>query len=407
MKRSGIKRYVNSLVVIAALGYFVDIYDLILFSIVRIPSLKALGLSGSDLFNTGVMLLNAQMAGMLIGGIFWGILGDRKGRVSVLFGSILLYSLANIANGMVHSIPAYAVWRFIAGVGLAGELGAGITLVAETLPKETRGWGTMIIASVGISGAVLAGAVAQVFDWRVAYFIGGALGIGLLFLRMSAFESGMYTSIENQDSKKRGNFFALFTSARRFSKYLKCIIIGLPTWFVIGILITFSPEFAKAMGLSFEVSAGQAVMWAYGGLVLGDILSGVLSQVWRSRRVVVLFFLALTISATSIYLSMPYSGPLSFYLMCGALGLSVGYWAIFVTIAAEQFGTNLRATVATTVPNFIRGSIIPLTALFAYSKGTIGILKGGLALGLGCVALAAWAVFLMEETFGKELNYTE
>ncbi|NBV42288.1 MFS transporter, partial [bacterium] len=211
MKRSGIKRYVNSLVVIAALGYFVDIYDLILFSIVRIPSLKALGLSGSDLFNTGVMLLNAQMAGMLIGGIFWGILGDRKGRVSVLFGSILLYSLANIANGMVHSIPAYAVWRFIAGVGLAGELGAGITLVAETLPKETRGWGTMIIASVGISGAVLAGAVAQVFDWRVAYFIGGALGIGLLFLRMSAFESGMYTSIENQDSKKRGNFFALFT----------------------------------------------------------------------------------------------------------------------------------------------------------------------------------------------------
>jgi MFS family permease len=398
--------YVNALVVIAALGYFVDIYDLILFSIVRVPSLKSLGLTGTALFDTGVLVLNAQMAGMLLGGILWGILGDRRGRLSVLFGSILLYSTANIANGFVHSVDAYLIWRFIAGIGLAGELGAGITLVTETLPKETRGWGTMMIASVGISGAILAGTVAELFDWRMCYWIGGGLGFLLLLLRVGAYESGLYKSVQHA-GVSRGRFISLFTSWKRFFKYLRCILIGLPTWYVIGILVTFSPEFAKTLGIVGNVSAGRAVMVAYGGLVVGDVASGILSQILKSRRKVVAVFLGMAIMTTAAYFYLPIHSVRHFYWACFGLGVSVGYWAIFVTVAAEQFGTNLRATVATTVPNFIRGSIIPLTALFAYWKPQLGIVGSGVSVGILCIGLAFSALFAMEETFGKELDYIE
>ena len=252
-------------VIVAALGYFVDIYDLLLFSIVRVPSLHALQVPDDQLLSKGIYLINMQMAGMLIGGIFWGILGDKKGRLSVLFGSILLYSAANIANGFVTNIDQYALLRFIAGIGLAGELGAGITLVAEVLPKEIRGYGTSLVASVGVLGAVLAYFVADMYDWRIAYFIGGGLGLALLVLRFNVFESGIFKHIKEKNTS-RGNFFMLFTSKKRLLKYLRCIMIGLPIWFVIGILITFSPEFGKAIGLTEPVNAGKAVMFSYIGL---------------------------------------------------------------------------------------------------------------------------------------------
>lgn len=400
------RRILSLPVIVAALGYFVDIYDLVLFSIVRVPSLKALGLSGQELIDRGVFLLNMQMAGMLVGGVVWGVLGDRKGRLSIMFGSILLYSLANIANGMVTTLPAYAALRFMAGIGLAGELGAGITLVSEVLHKSVRGYGTMVVASVGVSGAILANFVAKSFEWRNAFYIGGALGLLLLVTRISVAESGMFRQMESAVVRK-GNFLSLFTDRRRFGRYLHSILIGIPTWFVVGIPITFSPEFAKALGVTGAVSAGNAVMFCYLGLVFGDFASGLLSQLLRSRRKVVFIFLLLTVAGVAWYFLAGGVSPALFYGICAFLGFGSGYWAIFVTIAAEQFGTNLRATVATTVPNFVRGMVVPITMLFQLCRKEFGLQPGAIAVGALCLVIALFSLWRLEETFHKDLDYFE
>jgi MFS family permease len=393
-------------VIIAALGYFVDIYDLVLFSIVRVPSLKALGLQGQELIDQGVFLLNMQMAGMLVGGILWGVLGDRKGRLKIMFASIFLYSLANLLNGLVSTLPAYALLRFIAGVGLAGELGAGITLVSEVLHQSVRGYGTMLVASIGVSGAILANFVAKAFDWRNAFFIGGVLGLLLLLTRISVAESGMFKQMATAQVSK-GNFLSLFTSRERFSRYLHSILIGIPTWFVVGVLITFSPEFAKALGVSGAISAGNAVMFCYLGLVFGDLASGMLSQLLKSRKQVVLIFLLLTIAGIAWYFLARGVSPTLFYAICAFLGFGSGYWAIFVTIAAEQFGTNLRATVATTVPNFVRGMVVPITLLFQFCRKQFGLEAGALLVGALCLAIALFSLWRLQETFHKNLDYFE
>lgn len=393
-------------VIIAALGYFVDIYDLLLFSIIRIESLKSLGVAEANLLNDGVYLLSVQMGGLLVGGILWGVLGDKKGRISVLFGSILIYSLANIANGFVTTVEQYAILRFIAGIGLAGELGVGITLVAEVLPKEIRGYGTSLVAGVGMLGAVLAYFVTEFVEWRVAYFIGGGMGLVLLVMRVKVFESGIFTNVKGQAVSK-GNFFQLFTTRKRFFKYIRCILIGVPVWFVAGILMTFAPEFGKALNLDGPVEAGKAVMWEYVGLTIGDIFSGILSQYFRSRKKVVFLFLLLASVLIAIYLFVPLKLTVIFYTLCVFLGFAAGYWALFVTIAAEQFGTNLRATVATTVPNFVRGSIIIMTPLFILFKDQFGILPGAGLVGLLAMGTALLGLWKMEETFGKDLNFVE
>jgi MFS transporter, putative metabolite:H+ symporter len=403
---SGWHKILSLPVIVAALGYFVDIYDLVLFSIVRIPSLKSLGLQGQDLIDKGVLVLNMQMVGMLLGGILWGVLGDRKGRLKIMFASILLYSLANLANGMVTSLPAYSALRFIAGVGLAGELGAGITLVSEVLHKSARGYGTMMVASVGVSGAILANFVAANFNWRNAFYIGGILGLLLLVLRISVAESGMFKEMARKQVSK-GNFLALFTDRKRFGRYVDSIMIGIPTWFVVGILITFSPEFAKALRVSGPVSAGNAVMYCYLGLVFGDFASGILSQVLRSRKKVILLFLALTFGGVCWYFTATGTTPSAFYGICIFLGFASGYWAIFVTVAAEQFGTNLRATVATTVPNFVRGMVVPITLLFQWARGHFGLEGGAIAVGALCMLIAFFSLYRLEETFHKDLDYFE
>jgi putative MFS transporter len=394
---------INAAVIVAALGYFVDIYDLLLFSIVRKPSLQSLGL---DTLDNGIFLINMQMAGMLIGGILWGVLGDKKGRLSVLFGSIFMYSLANIANGFVESLEAYAVWRFIAGIGLAGELGAGITLVAEILPKEKRGLGTMVVASVGLLGAVVAGFLAKMFDWRTCYFIGGGLGMALLLLRVGVSESGMFKQAITKEVS-RGNFFALFKNRKIFIRYMRCILIGFPTWFTVGVLVTFSPEFAKALGVEGTVVAGTAVMYAYAGLVFGDLASGLLSQILKSRIKVMFVFLALSAIVTFAYLNAYHVSVTMLYILCFALGFSNGFWVIFVTIAAEQFGTNLRATVTTTVPNFVRGSLVLIMFLFEAFKGYFGILYGAMIVGTFCITIALLFLNGMKETFHADLDYLE
>jgi predicted MFS family arabinose efflux permease len=401
-------RHVFSLpVIVAALGYFVDIYDLVLFSIVRVPSLKSLGLSGQELIDYGVFLLNMQMAGMLIGGIIWGILGDRKGRLKIMFGSIFLYSIANMLNGMVHSLHAYAVLRFIAGIGLAGELGAGITLVSEVLHRSVRGYGTMLVASVGVSGAILANLIANAYDWRKAFIIGGILGLLLLIARISVAESGMFRSMKDRATVARGNFLSLFSERKRFFRYLNSIMIGVPIWFVVGVLITFSPEFARALGATGPVSAGNAVMFCYLGLVFGDLSSGLLSQALKSRKKVVLLYMLLTVAGIGLYFLQGSRSPDFFYGVCFALGFGSGYWAIFVTVAAEQFGTNLRATVATTVPNFVRGMVVPITLLFQYFRQYLGLQGGALAIGAICVTAGFLALWALEETFHKDLDYYE
>lgn len=393
-------------IIVAALGYFVDIYDLILFSIVRIKSLKSIGVLEADLLSQGVLLLNMQMAGMLLGGILWGILGDKKGRLSVLFGSIFLYSAANIANGLVNTVELYAILRFVAGIGLAGELGAGITLVSEVMPKETRGYGTMIVATIGILGAIVAALVGDLFDWRIAYFVGGGLGVLLLFLRISVYESGMFSQIRHKHVK-RGSFSTLFKSSSNTLKYLGCILIGVPIWYVIGILITFSPEFGKALGMAQIPDPGQAVMFAYIGLALGDFTSGFLAQFLKSRKKIAFTFILLTAFFITLYLLNRETTVGIFYANCMALGFATGYWAVFVTIASEQFGTNIRSTVTTTVPNFVRGAVVPLTFSFQYFKPTIGIIGSAALVGVVCIVTALLSLGFLHETHGKDLNYCE
>ena len=395
-------------ILLASMGYFVDIYDLLLFSIVRVPSLKSLGFDGQILTDKGILLLNVQMIGLLLGGICWGILGDKKGRLYVLFGSIFLYSVANIANGFVHNIETYAFWRFIAGFGLAGELGAGITLVSELMPMSKRGYATTIVASVGVSGAVVAFFVAELFDWRTSFFVGGGLGISLLLLRIGVAESGMFSK-SNESGAKKGDFLSLFTNKTRFLKYMRCIIIGIPLWFVVGILITLSPEFGKVLGVKGEVNAGAAVSWCYGGLVLGDIASGLLSQYLKSRIKVVLTFLLLTCISTIVFFTVKQLSLTAFYSICLILGFSVGYWVIFMTIAAEQFGTNIRATVTTTVPNFVRGAVVPISLLFQYLTGYFdgSIIHSAVVVATICFGLAFWSLNFVQDTFSKDLDYIE
>ena len=394
-------------VLIGALGYFVDIYDLLLFSIVRTKSLADLGVPPADSLTVGLALLSWQMWGLLGGGLLWGVLGDKRGRVSVLFGSILLYSTANIANAFVTTLGQYEFWRFVAGVGLAGELGAAITLVSETLPAKHRGYGTAVVAGVGLFGAVLAAYVGKNYSWRTAFIVGGVLGFALLLTRVSMLESGMFSRVRDE-TVKRGDLRMLFLSPPRLFRLVRCVLIGLPIWFVVGILVTGAPEFARAFHVTGEVTGASAVQWTYLGLVLGDLGSGVLSQWVGSRRKVVLWFLVLTTGLVVAYLAQSGGTSTQLYALCSAMGFGIGYWAVFVTIAAEQFGTNLRATVTTSVPNFVRGSVPLLTAAFIGLKGQgMSLVGSAMVVGGACLTLALASLWWMEETYGRELDYLE
>ena len=390
------------------MGYFVDVFDLLLFSIVRVQSLKSLHVPDANILSNGIFLINVQMAGLLIGGIVWGMWGDRMGRVSVLFGSILLYSIANILNGFVTSVDQYAILRFIAGLGLAGELGAGVTLASELLPREWRGLGTMFIASIGVAGAVFAAVIADVMDWRIAYIIGGVMGLCLLALRLQVRESSMFEMMSKGNKElKRGDIRILFRP-KSFKKYIAIIVMGMPEWAVIALFITFTPEFAKDFGMHIIPKAGTAVLFAYIGLVIGDMFSGILSQYLRSRlQTIAIFLVAMIISiAAYVYFGM-HATLQEYYGLCLLLGLPCGYWAMFVQIGAEQFGTNIRATVATTAPNMVRGSVIITTAAFQALIPILGVTHAGVTV-VGILIIAAFiAISTMKETFDADLDYIE
>ena len=391
-------------VLVGALGYFVDIYDLLLFNIVRIPSLQSLGLSPSE---AGPLLANWQMAGMLLGGILWGILGDRRGRTVLLFGSIALYSGATLANAFVQSFASYAFWRVLAGVGLAGELGGSMALVSELLPRELRGYGTMIVTTVGVFGAVVAGLTGKFLDWRVAYIIGGVLGFALLTLRVGVAESAMFKRKAAHDEIGRGNFLSLFTNFSRFRRYLCCILIGVPLWYAVGIVVAYCPEFATELGIQGTVTAGDGVLWTYFGLTVGDFLTGTLSQLLRSRKKVVVLGLVVSSGFLWAYFSAYGRSNVALYAIIFGLGVGLGYWAVFATMAAEQFGTNLRATTATTVPNFVRASLIPSTWIYLYLKDSHSGLHAAAITGAILVPIAFLALLGLRETYGVDLDYVE
>lgn len=405
----------NLVVLVASLGYFVDIFDLQLFNVISKASLRGIGVSDAIVLDQyDYLLFLWQMGGMLVGGLLWGILGDKKGRKSVLFGSIFLYSVANIANAFVVNLDQYILVRFLAGLGLAGELGAAITLVSEIMHKEHRGYGTMLIVTMGALGAVAAALLSHNTDiilglqpWQFAYVTGGGLGLLLLLLRVGTYESGFFDKMKDDVNVRKGDFLMIFRDKARFMRYMACVMIGLPVWYCIGILIKFSLTFSVMTGVVGEVDMGYVIMFTYIGLSVGDLLSGLLSQYLRSRKKVVLIYLAIT---TVLILFFVFARGLSvneFYFLVFLIGSATGYWALFVSIAAEQFGTNLRATVTTTVPNFVRGAVIPITLSFKALEATVGATGGALIVGAVCITLAIVATISVSETFSKDLDYLE
>lgn len=405
-----LKHLLSFPVIVAALGYFVDIYDLLLFGIVRVPSLKDMNL---DVDSAGTLILNYQMVGLLLGGILWGVLGDKKGRLSVLFGSILVYSLANIACGFLPYFPVedktmlYAWLRFIAGIGLAGELGAGITLVSESLPKQLRAIGTSIVAGFGLLGAVVAQLTVELAgDWTIAYYIGGGLGLMLLVLRISVAESVIYNDIKHDFDIKKGNFFSFFTNWNRFVKYMKCIAIGLPTWFCIGILAVMANQFAPVMGID-SVQPGKAIMWAYVGISVGDFASGFISHWLHSRKKAIVYMMLFTIVGVVLMLYGGAKTENMYYFYCAWLGLGTGYWAMFVTVGAEQFGTNIRSTATTTIPNMVRGIVPVMLLAFDVLKVNSSVISAAAIVGFFAFALGIYSTLTISETHNKDLDFIE
>jgi MFS transporter, putative metabolite:H+ symporter len=403
-----LKRSEILILIVASLGYFVDIYDLILFNFVKKQSLMDLGVLENAVKEIEMSLMNWQMFGMLLGGIVWGVLGDKFGRLKVLFGSIIIYSLANIANAHVQDLTQYSIIRFIAGFGLAGELGAGITLISEVMSKEKRGYGTMIIVTFGALGAVAGYFISSLFSWQTCYYIGGGMGLALLALRVGTLESNLFTKAKEKPSNQ-GNFFFLFQNKERAKRFLYCILMGLPVWFVVGILISYSESwFVKGIGLPADIRVADATLYCYIGLSLGDLGSGILSQYWKSRKKVIFTYLIACAVMSLTYLFVAPHGSVGFfYFVCLMLGTATGYWALFASVSAEQFGTNMRATVATSVPNFVRGALIPLSFLFKGLEPNLGVLGSAAFVGLLAIGSAYWATYKLKETFARDLDFME
>jgi MFS transporter, putative metabolite:H+ symporter len=393
-------------VLVSAMGFFVDVFDLLLFGIIRKPSLAALGLPPKQVLTTGELIISVQMVGLVVGGVVWGILGDKKGRLRVLFGSILIYSLATMLNGLVASIPPYLLLRFIAGVGLAGELGAGITLVSEILPKQKRGMASALIASFGILGAITAVGLSRIFGWRELFYMGGFLGLILLVLRLSVQESSLYTDMKGAEVES-GNFLMFFTNRRRFMRYLKCILIGLPTWYIIGVIITFSDQFGAAFGIP-DIDPGVSIMFFYLALAFGDLSVGLVSQALRSRKKALFIFYGLTMVFGLLFFLQHNGTKLGFYLLCSGLGFGAGFNVVYITMSAEQFGTNLRASSAISVPNMVRGMLPLIILLFKFMRQILGnYVRGGWVTGVILMIVAIVAAWKTQETFGKDLDFME
>lgn len=398
-------------VIVGSLGFFVDIYDLLLYNIVRRASFTELGVAETAMKNTGEDILMLQMLGLVIGGICWGILGDKRGRKSVLFGSILLYSVATIANGFVQTTEQYTLLRFIAGLGLAGELGASITLTSELLPREKRGIAATIIATSGVMGTITAYIVYRVSgeNWRLCYFIGGGMGLALLFLRVKVLESGMYDAIKKKQVEL-GNFLMFFTSRERLLRYVKGILIGLPVWYIIGVLISFSDEFARQFKIT-GFDQPTALMLQYVALAFGDMSAGFISNYIKSRRKTLFIFYGITGFFLLLFFALKGGGnAFNMYLLCMGLGFGSGISVLYITMSAESFGTNLRATAAISIPNLVRGLLPLIIILFKWLRsGSMfhDYVTAAWVTGIIIMVVGALSVFSVKETWGVDLSYTE
>lgn len=393
-------------VIVAALGFFVDVFDLLLFGVVRKPSLHDLGLSETAILTSGELLISIQMIGMVLGGIVWGILGDKKGRLKVLFGSILLYSIANILNGFVQTVPQYIVIRFIAGFGLAGELGAGITLTSEILPKEKRGIAATIIAVTGVIGGITAALLYKTIgDWRILYFIGGGIGLVLLIMRIAVAESGMYDSMK-KSTVELGNFLKFFTSKERFYRYMRGILIGLPVWYTIGMLVSFADQFGNKMGVP-NIKPGDAIMSQYIGLGLGDITAGLLSNYLKSRKKALFIFYCIVSIFLILFFTQQNSSQEYFYFICSGLGFGSGISVLYITTSAEQFGTNLRASASISITNMVRGFTPLLLLCFTQLRKVTGYVPGAWIIGIAVMLTGFAALYFTKESFGKDLDFIE
>ncbi len=378
---------------------------------VRIKSFTDLGVAKDDMKNIGENILSWQMLGLTIGGIAWGILGDKKGRKSVLFGSILLYSLATIANGFITDVDQYTWIRFIAGLGLAGELGASITLTSELLPKEKRGIAAALIATSGVMGTITAFFVFKLSDgdWRLCYFIGGGMGLALLFLRAGVLESRMYDSIK-QVNVKMGNFLMLLNKRERFFRYLRSILIGLPVWYIIGILITFADEFARQFDIT-DFDQPTALVLQYAALAVGDMSAGFFSNYIKSRKKTLLIFYIITSIFIFLFFALKGGGSaFNMYLICMGLGFGSGISVLYITMSAEQFGTNLRATAAISIPNLVRGCLPLILLLFQFlrsGKVLADYYTAAWVTGIIIMTIGFIAAILTKESFGKDLDFVE
>ncbi len=406
MPTKSLKRIFNATVLVSALGYFVDMFDITLFGAVRSASLRALGLTDpAQILEQGIRLFNYQMGGMLVGGLLWGILGDKKGRVTVLYGSILMYSLANIANAFVTTVDQYAFMRLLAGIGLAGELGAAVTLVSESMSKEDRGYGTTIVATLGLCGSVAAALSGKYLAWNHAYLLGGGLGLALLASRLRMFDSGMFEVLKKKNVKMGDT--SLLLKPARMVRYLASIAIGVPIYFITSILFTLSPELTADLNFTGPITAPDALLYGSIGLALGDLASGLFSQMIKSRRKTVALFLLIALALIGVYTHAYGFSPNMFYTVCFGLGLCAGYWAVLVTVAAEQFGTNIRSTVATSVPNFVRGSAILVSQTFLLLITRFSKIDSALILTGVCFGLAFVGLWILQETYGKNLDFVE
>lgn len=394
------------MIILAAAGYFVDIYDLLIFSSERVESLEEIGVPVQNMKSVALMLQNYQMAGLIAGGFIFGMLADKLGRVRVLFASILLYSFANLGNAFVTTVPVFAAFRFIAGLGLAGELGIALSWISESLQRNQRTIATMIVSAIGLCGGITAAIVSSLLHWQTSYIIGGLMGLLLLGFRITVQESELYKKTKHE-SLQKGNLIQLFSNKSQMARFTLCVLSGAPSFIFMSIYVTLAPEFATAFNITGKISVSHAIMVYLIAFTVSDILCGLLSRMLQQRKAALLIYVMIQTLAVGFFFLVPPITSTDLYMRCVFLGFSVGYWGILITNSLEQFGTNIRATVATSTSNLIRGITIPATIVFSLVASSLGIIASGMIIGFSLIAISVISILLLEDKFENDLNFAE
>jgi MFS transporter, putative metabolite:H+ symporter len=381
-------------------GYFIDIFDLVLFSTLRISSFEELKITDPTYWT--VVFFNLQMTGILVGGIFWGKMADIKGRSWSFMGTILVFSIANIINGLTSSLTVYGICRFIAGFGLAGEMGSGIALICEKVPDEKRSLYLGFVSSLGCIGAVLSGWLGDIVYWRYLFIGSGFAGILLTLLRKNLLEPDLFRKTATLNIP-RGQWKTLFQSPPDLIRFILLIFLGIPMWYIIGILWSFSTEMTSTIGLNIFTS-GQAILWGYVGVWMGDMLMPFVSQFLKSRIFTIqICLIMMLLGVIYLFQFQPHS-LLSFQLTHIFLGFTIGYWAVYATLCGESFGTNIRALTSTSLPSLIRFSSIPMMIIYQYGRDE-NELNIALGMGLTVLCISMITTYFIKDTFQKDIDF--